>query len=381
MPNLSIFKSAGRLVTGRDALDSLQSVLEKMNAKRAFIITDQGVMNSGTINRVLEKLNIPFDIYDQVNPEPELEQVERCIELFHQQKNDVLIAVGGGSAMDVAKCTASLSDKPGTVRDYIGLDTISSRNIPLIAIPTTSGTGSEVTNVAILSDTAKQTKEGFVSEALLPDIAIVSPYMSLTCPASVTAASGVDALVHAVESYISLNRSEITDGLALKAIQLICEFLPQAYTNPEDLTAREKMATASLIAGLAFGNGGVGAVHALAYPLGGKYKMSHGVSNALMLPYVMKWNAQGCEERFTDIAVAMRLEVSADHAENVQKVVAYLHDFCRNLNIPSGLKTLNIPFEDIPYLAEEAINVKRLLKNNPRVLSLSDIEEIYREAY
>lgn len=381
MPNLSIFKSAGRLITGRDSLDYLLPALEKLGVKRPFIITDQGVVKSGTIQQVLEKLNLPYDIYDQVNPEPELEQVERCIALYQSQHNDAVIAVGGGSAMDVAKCTAALSDKSGTVRDYIGLDTIAVRNIPLIAIPTTSGTGSEVTNVAILSDTERQMKEGIVCEVLLPDIAIVSPYMSMSCPASVTAASGVDALVHAIESYISVNRSDLTDGLGLKAIQLICEYLPLAYAQPEDLLAREKMATASLIAGLAFGNGGVGAVHALAYPLGGKYKMSHGVSNALMLPYVMKWNAVGSEERFTDIAQAMGIEVSQNHHHNVERVIAYLHDFCSRLNIPSGLNSFKIPFEDIPNLAEEAIKVERLLKNNPRVLTISDIEDIYRAAF
>ena len=224
-------------------------------------------------------------------------------------------------------------------------------------------------------------KKGIVSDALLPDIAIVSPLMSVSCPASVTAASGVDALVHAIEAYISVNHSEITDALALPAIELIVQYLPQAYVHPNNLIAREKMATASLMAGLAFGNAGVGAVHALAYPLGGKYKMPHGVSNALMLPFVLKWNVLGCAERLSHIATLLKLAVTENHTANAEILVEFLHQFCKQLNIPSGLRSFGIAQEDIPALAAEAIKVERLLKNNPRQLSLQDIEAIYNEAY
>lgn len=377
----STFKSANKLITGQDALDYLAQALLKFNIQKPLIVSDQGVVKSGTIQHVLDLLDIEYSIYDSVKPEPELEQVQDCIEFYHSHQSDAVIAVGGGSALDIAKCVAALAGQDGEIRDFVGTDIIQGRNIPLIVIPTTSGTGSEVTNIAILSDTANQMKQGIVSDYLLPDVAIVSPLMSVSCPASVTAASGVDALVHAIEAYISVNHTEITDALALQAIELIVEYLPQAYALPSNLIAREKMATASLMAGLAFGNAGVGAVHALAYPLGGKFKMAHGVSNALMLPYVLEWNVLGCAERLSKIAVMLKLADGQQYMENAEKLVEFLHRFCQQLHIPAGLRVFGILESDIPALAAEAIKVERLLKNNPRQLSVQDIEAIYREAY
>lgn len=269
----------------------------------------------------------------------------------------------------------------GDIKDFIGVDKIQQRDIALIVIPTTAGTGSEVTNIAILSDSQQHMKQGIVSDYLLPDVAIVSPLMSVSCPPSVTAASGVDALVHAIEAYISVNRSDLTDALALQAIDMIVEYLPQAYALPDHLVAREKMATASLMAGLAFGNAGVGAVHALAYPLGGKFKMAHGVSNALMLPFVLRWNILGCASRLSQLAQRLHVARGQHEIENAERLVEFLHKFCRQLNIPASLQQFGIQEEDLPQLAAEAIKVERLLKNNPRRLNVQEIEAIYREAY
>ena len=376
----STFKSANKLITGQMALNSLPEALKTFNSSKALIVTDQGVVKSGTLQKVLDLLTIEYSIFDEINPEPELEQVQGGINIYNNQQCDVVLAVGGGSALDIAKCVATLADQQGDIRNFLGVDKLQKRNIPLIVIPTTAGTGSEVTNVAILSDTNNQMKQGIVSDYLLPDVAIVSPYMSISCPPSVTAASGVDALVHALEAYISVNHTEITDALAIQAIELIVNYLPQAYALPNNLIAREKMATASLMAGLAFGNAGVGAVHALAYPLGGKYKMPHGVSNALMLPHVIKWNTLGCAERLSKIAVLLRLEVTNNHIHNADILVKFLYKFCEQLNIPAKLSHFGIQKEDIPDLASEAIKVERLLKNNPRVFTLKDIETIYEQA-
>lgn len=379
--SFATFKTANKLITGPNALDYLATAIEKLKMNKALIVTDQGVVQSGTIQQVLSRLNIDYAIYDQVKPEPELAQVQEVIDGYHQQACDGVIAVGGGSALDIAKCVAALAGQNGTVEDFIGVDQIQQRDIALIVIPTTAGTGSEVTNIAILSDTVKQMKQGIVSDCLLPDVAIVSPVMSVSCPPAVTAASGVDALVHAIEAYISVNRSDVTDALAIQAIEMIVEYLPQAYALPNHLLAREKMATASLMAGLAFGNAGVGAVHALAYPLGGKYKMAHGVSNALMLPYVLKWNVLGCAERLSEIAKRLHLAQGNHHMLNAEKLVEFLHQFCRQLNIPAGLQHFGIVEEDLAGLAAEAIKVERLLKNNPRQFTVHEIESIYREAY
>lgn len=256
---ISIFKSANKLITGPNALDYLATAIEKFQLSKPLIVTDQGVVQSGTLNHVLECLKTDYAIYDAIKPEPEVSQVQICIDYYRAQQCDGVLAVGGGSALDIAKCIAALAGQQGNIQDFIGVDKIAERNIALIVIPTTAGTGSEVTNIAILSDTEQQMKQGIVSDCLLPDVAIVSPLMSVSCPASVTAASGVDALVHAIEAYISVNRSDLTDALALQAIDMIVEYLPLAYALPEHLVAREKMATASLMAGLAFGNAGVGA--------------------------------------------------------------------------------------------------------------------------
>lgn len=378
--NFSTFKSANKLVTGQTALQYLVQALVDAKATKLLIVSDDGVVNSGTLQYVLDLCTVEYSIFADVKPEPELSQVQDCIDVYHKNNCDAVLAVGGGSALDIAKCVAALADQPGSIKDFIGTDKIKSRNIPLIVIPTTSGTGSEVTNIAILSDTENQMKQGIVSDCLLPDVAIVSPLMSVSCPASVTAASGIDALVHALEAYISLNHSDITDALAIQTIQLIVEYLPQAYALPTNLIAREKMATASLMGGLAFGNAGVGAVHALAYPLGAKYKLPHGVSNALMLPHVLKWNVLGCAERLSHIAQLLKLGTSQNHQENAESLVEFLHKFSGQLNIPLGLRHVGITENDIPDLAAEAIKVERLLKNNPRKLSLMDIEAIYREA-
>lgn len=378
--NFSTFKSANKLVTGQTALQYLVQALVDAKATKLLIVSDAGVVNSGTLQYVLDLCTVEYSIFADVKPEPEFSQVQDCIDVYHQNNCDAVLAVGGGSTLDIAKCVAALADQPGSINDFIGTDKIKSRNIPLIVIPTTSGTGSEVTNIAILSDTANQMKQGIVSDCLLPDVAIVSPLMSVSCPASVTAASGIDALVHALEAYISLNHSDITDALAIQTIQLIVEYLPQAYALPTNLIAREKMATASLMGGLAFGNAGVGAVHALAYPLGAKYKLPHGVSNALMLPHVLKWNVLGCAERLSHIAQLLKLGTSKNHQENAEKLVEFLHKFSEQLNIPLGLRHVGITENDIPSLAAEAIKVERLLKNNPRKLSQIDIEAIYREA-
>jgi len=206
--------------------------------------------------------------------------------------------------------------------------------------------------------------------------------MTLTCPRSVTAASGVDALVHAIESYLSLNASPITDALAIGAIKLIAKALPKAYANPANLQARDDMATASLMAGMAFGNAGVGAVHALAYPLGGRFNIAHGVSNALLLPYVMHWNKLACVERMQDIAQAMGVNVTGlsinDAADQAVEAMTRL---CAAVEIPSGLRSFGIPEDALAAMAVEAAGIERLMCNNPRQLSAADIEKIYRAAY
>ena len=381
--SVSAFKIANKLITGPAAIGQLSAELTRLNVQNPLIVTNAILVKSGTVDLALAQLGgRRYGLFDQVKPEPEISIVEDCTRAYREGGHDGLIGVGGGSAIDIAKGVAAFASHEGPLAELFGVDLVKRKGPPLIAIPTTAGTGSEVTNVAIFSDKQAQLKKGIVSDYLLPDVALVSPLMTLTCPRSVTAASGVDALVHAIESYLSVNASPITDAIALGAIKLIVKALPKAYANPSNLQAREDMATASLMAGMAFGNAGVGAVHALAYPLGGRFNIAHGVSNALLLPYVMEWNKLACVERMRDIADAMGVRVAhlsdKDAADLAVKAMA---DLCAAVEIPSGLRSFNVPEDAIPAMAEEASKIERLMRNNPRNLTAADIEKIYRAAY
>ncbi|MGJ9458981.1 iron-containing alcohol dehydrogenase [Oceanobacillus sp. CF4.6] len=379
----SSFKIANKLITGEGATTAILNELEILGVKNPLIITDTILIEVGVVKKITDLLDgLEHGIFTGVKPEPEFGVVEECMKQFKQGNHDGLIAVGGGSAIDIAKAVSgySIMDKP--LKSLVGTDIVNKKGPSIIAIPTTAGTGSEVTNIAILADPEDNIKKGIVSDHLLPDVAIVAPEMTLTMPPSVTAASGVDALVHAIESYISLNASPITDGLALQAIKMISKNLPKAFANPTNLEAREQMATASLIAGMAFGNAGVAAVHALAYPIGGKYHIAHGVSNALLLPFVMEWNKIGNLERFRDIAIAMgeNVEGLSDY-EAADKAVNAMQNICKVVNIPSGLRHFNILESDIEELANEAMKIERLLKNNPRKFNVIEIKKIYQSAF
>ncbi|MCF7533329.1 iron-containing alcohol dehydrogenase [Pseudomonas petrae] len=381
--SVSAFKIAKKLITGPAAIEQLSAELTRLNVQNPLIVTDAILVKSGTVDLALAQLGgRRYGLFDQVKPEPEISIVEDCTRTYREGGHDGLIGVGGGSAIDIAKGVAAFASHEGPLAELFGVDLVKRKGPPLIAIPTTAGTGSEVTNVAIFSDKQAQLKKGIVSDYLLPDVALVSSLMTLTCPRSVTAASGVDALVHAIEAYLSVNASPITDAIALGAIKLIVKALPKAYANPSSLQAREDMATASLMAGMAFGNAGVGAVHALAYPLGGRFNIAHGVSNALLLPYVMEWNKLACVERMRDIAEAMGVRVAhlsdKDAADLAVKAMA---DLCAVVEIPSGLRSFNVPEDAIPAMAEEASKIERLMRNNPRKLTAADIEKIYRAAY
>jgi alcohol dehydrogenase class IV len=380
---ISAFKIANKLITGPAAIEQLSAELTRLNVNNPLIVTDGILVKSGTVDIALAQLGgRSYGIFDQVKPEPEISIVEDCTRAYREGGHDGLIGLGGGSAIDIAKGVAAFAGHEGPLTELFGVDLVKRKGPVLIAIPTTAGTGSEVTNVAIFSDKQAQLKKGIVSDYLLPDVALVSPVMTLTCPRSVTAASGVDALVHAIESYLSVNASPITDAIALGAIKLIAKALPKAYANPANLQAREDMATASLMAGMAFGNAGVGAVHALAYPLGGRFNIAHGVSNALLLPYVMAWNKMACVERFRDIAEAMGVRVAdLSDIEAADRAVQAMADLCAAVDIPSGMRSFDVPEDAIPAMAEEASKIDRLMRNNPRKLTAGDIEKIYRAAY
>ncbi|WLR49074.1 iron-containing alcohol dehydrogenase [Halobacillus litoralis] len=381
--SISTFKIANKLITGHGATETLLEEIERLGVSNPLIVTDEILQQVGVVDQVTSLLKgKSYEVFNGVKPDPELGIVEECSQTFLNGGHDGLIAIGGGSAIDIAKSASAFAPFEGELSELLGTDLVPAKGAPIITLPTTAGTGSEVTNISILSDTEAQLKKGMVSDHLLPDVAIIAPEMTLTMPPSVTAASGVDALVHAIEAYISVHASPITDALAIHAMKMIAKNLPKAYANPDHLEARENMATASLMAGMAFGNAGVGAVHALAYPLGGRYHIAHGVSNALLLPYVMEWNKIACVERFREIATALGENTAGlSDKEAADQAVQAMERLCQEVNIPSGLRSFDIPESAITEMAEDASKIERLLNNNPRKLSKEQIEKIYQSAY
>ncbi|MDK2888856.1 MAG: alcohol dehydrogenase [Thermoanaerobacter sp.] len=382
---ISYFWTSGTIITGWGSLGRIADEVKNLGVTRILLVTDPVLLKTGLVDKVREALapaGLETGLFSEVEPEPRLEVVTKCQQAIKDGGYDLLVAVGGGSSMDVAKASAVLVTNSGTIDDYIGVNLIPRPGLPVVAVPTTAGTGSEVTPIAILSDENEQLKKGVVSPYLLPRVAIVDPELTVTMPPHITAATGMDALTHAVEAYISVNATTITDSLALTAIKLISRYLRTAVANGEDREARENMAMASLLAGIAFANAGVGAVHALAYPLGAQFHVPHGVANAVLLPYVMESNLLGALPRFKAMALAMgeRVEELSDRAA-ADKFIEAIKQLSTDIRIPLHLRDLGVTAESIPGMAEGAIKVTRLLANNPRKLTVDDIREIYERAF
>ncbi|MFC4766217.1 iron-containing alcohol dehydrogenase [Effusibacillus consociatus] len=381
--SISFFRTPGVLITGVGSVSQIRTEAQKLGATKILVITDKIINETGLVKNVTQHFgDIPFDIIDQVIPEPPFENLEEIAGTIKGKGYDLFVGVGGGSALDSTKVLSIIMTNEGDVRDLVGIEKVQNKGIPFILIPTTSGTGSEVTYNAIFTDIRDNVKKGIVSPYLLPDVAIVDAEMTVTCPPSVTAASGMDALVHAVESYTAIRASELTDGIALQAIKLVSRSLRNAVYNGKDIKAREDMAMGSLLAGISLGNAGVGAVHALAYPLGGKFHVTHGVSNSMLLPFVMKYNVVSNLEKFAEVAKAMGENVEGlSLREAADCAVQAMAKLSEDVGIPKMKEVKGLTEADIPALAEEASKIDRLLNNNPRWLTKREIEQIYREAY
>ncbi|MBM4306189.1 MAG: iron-containing alcohol dehydrogenase [Deltaproteobacteria bacterium] len=385
MEKLTLFRTTKRILFGLGAVEKTGAEAQLLKAKKVLIITDQGVIQAGlleTVEKSLQAAGLPFVIFDGVEPDPRIEVVEKSVEKAKKEGIDLIIGFGGGSSLDIAKVTSILLTNPGKIDGLFGIDLVPNPGIPVILVPTTAGTGSEVTPIAILSDTKEKLKKGIVSPFLFPEVAIVDPKLTIGLPPSVTAFTGMDALTHAIEAYASINATDLTDLFAFRALELISQNIRIAYANGENLTARSNMMEGSLLAGIAFANAGVGAVHAFAYPLGGEFHLAHGLTNTLMLPYVMRYNILGCPEKFAQMAKAFGEKAETlsvmDGAETAVKFVERLSD---DIRVPRRLRDVGVPENAIPRLAEAAMKVTRLLANNPRKIALDDAIAIYNSAY
>jgi alcohol dehydrogenase class IV len=382
---INIFRTTPKIIFGIGSLGRVGEEAKALGAKKALIITDPGILKAGLNKAVEESLStagISISVFRDVEPEPRIEVVSNCVEATKKEKSDLLIALGGGSCIDTAKVTSIMMTNEGKVEDFFGIELIPQRGIPKIAIPTTAGSGSEVTPIAILSDVEEKLKKGIVSPFLFPDVSILDPTVTIGLPPEITASTGMDALVHAIEAYTSINATYLTDILAFEAMGLIYENLRTAYANGGNVDARSKMLMASNLAGIAFANAGVTAVHAFAYPIGAEYHIPHGVANALMLPHVMRFNILGNLAKFADIAVAFGERVeNLSRLESAEVVVKAVERLANDINVPRKLRDFDIPETAIPHLAEGVLKVTRLLANNPRRISPEDAIHIYESAY
>lgn len=379
------FKMSDRLLMGIGALSELPGIISGLDAKKVLVVTDKGLVEAGIVSKVtavLEAAGIEFAIFDGVEPDPRVGIVYACTEAAEDTGAELLVGLGGGSSLDIAKVTAVMLENDCGIGDFFGTDNIPRPGLPTVMLPTTAGTGSEVTPIAVLSDKEAHLKKGIVSDYLYPSVALVDPALAASLPPGPTAYTGVDALTHAVEAYTNKFAQPFVDTFALAAIRLTGENLPKAVSNGNDLEARYKMAIASVYGGMCLGPVNTAAVHALAYPLGGSYDVPHGIANSLLLPYVMEFNAPANTEKFANIADALGIdtgELSPD--ESAKLAVMAVARLCRDVGIVSSLRELDIPETAIDGMAESAMKVTRLLNNNPREMLFEDARRIYKNAY
>ncbi len=377
------FQTAPRIVMGPGALSQIVSEIERLNASRIMVITDPGLVKAGIIGKLeklLDKGGIEFSRFDEVEPDPRIEIADAAKKRLKKDQSDLVIGIGGGSAIDIAKIAAILATNDDDLGNYFGIDLVPNPGLKTIIIPTTAGTGSEVTPIVILSDLQEKLKKGVVSPHLMPTVALLDSELTIGLPPQVTAATGMDALIHAVEAFTSKNAFAMTDMLARQAIRLIITNIRTAFANGENLAARTQMLEGSLYAGMAFANAGVTAVHAFAYPIGAEYHIPHGVANSIMLAPVMEFNMLGNLDKFADLADLLGEQIAGKTTrERALAAVDAIRTLSQDLQIPSRLSDFGVKQEDIPGLAEGVMKVTRLLANNPRTMTKADAEAIYRK--
>lgn len=370
---------------GRGALGSLGATACAMGASRFLLVADPAMKAVGTLERALESLQssgLSGDTYTNIEAEPYLDGADDAAALGRRTHADIVIGLGGGSALDTAKAVAGLIANGGKAEDYIGLNLLPGPALKTIMIPTTAGTGSEVTFTAVFTNRITKAKGGINSDFLFPECALLDPELTVSLPPLVTAATGMDALTHAIESFTGRAAGVFTEALALAAIRRISSNLRKAVYWGDDVDAREHTLLGSLLGGMALADAGVGAAHALAYPLGGFFRVPHGMANAMLIAHVMEFNAPAVPGRFAMIAEAMGEKVAclSESAAAVRAVDA-VKSLCRDVGIPASLSDLDVPRSDVPAMVEAALKVARPVANNPRRLTPENAEAIYLKAF
>lgn len=371
-----------KLVIGKGSIEKLPDEIMASGCEKVLIITITPLLN--TIDRLVQKLEengISAQVHTGIVQEPSFADVENIMKQAAPFNPDLVAGIGGGSVLDVAKLIAALLDNEQSLRDIAGIGLLKQRRKQLICAPATSGTGSEASPNSILVDETDNQKKGIISPFLVPDVVYVDPLLTLSVPASITAATGIDALTHCIEAYTNKFSHPFIDMYALEGTRLISAHIVKAVKDGHDENAREQVATGSLLGGICLGPVNTAGVHALAYPLGSMFHLAHGLSNALLLPYVMEFNLPASPCRYAQVATALGCTAGENDKATAEKGIAKIRSLIKECGLPGGLREAGITQEAIPEMAKDAMKITRLLKNNPRTITEEDAIAIYNAAF
>lgn len=378
------FSTVPRLHVGAGVASKLPTVLQELGMARPLLVSDPGIAAAGLLDGVVDALanaGRPPSLFTGVAADPPTACVEAAVAHGRAAACDGVVGLGGGSAMDVAKLAAVLLPGTQALADMLGVGKVRVGRLPLVQVPTTAGTGSEVTPIAIVTLPEGQ-KAGVVSPVLLADAALLDAALTMGLPPAVTAATGIDAMVHAIEAFTSrLAKNPLSDMAARQALRLLGPALPAALADGTDLDARQDMLVGAMLAGQAFANAPVGAIHALAYPLGTRFHLPHGLCNALVMPAVMRFNLSAAAEAYAELADLFGLAAGAPAAERAAALIDHMRNLVARCGLPTTLRQAGVPAEALPRMAAEAMLQTRLLVNNPRPMDEPDALALYREAY
>lgn len=384
MKSIYNFYMPTRIIFGQNSLNKLGGILDSFSNRKFLIVTDKGIISAGILNKITDITDmkgIEYHIFSEVEPNPKSITIKKGVDFATQNKIDFIIAVGGGSSIDTAKAIAVMLRNPGNILDYEGVGNIPNQPVETIAIPTTAGTGSEVTASTIVTDESTLFKVAIISEKIFPTYAIVDPMLTLECPKSITSSTGIDALTHAIESYLSKQVNGVVSEMALNAIKLINDNILNAYIRGDDMESRTNLLEASMLAGLCFSQTRLGNVHAISQSFGGLFDIPHGFANAVLLPYVLEFNLLAAVDKYCDIAKAMSVyDEKLSKNENAYKVIERIVELNEQLDIPKTTQELGVNLDSIEVLIRDSLRSGNI-KVNPRITNASDVKKIIEDSY
>ena len=384
MYNIYNFYMPTRVVFGQNSLNELSNILDSYSERNFLIVTDQGIISAGILKKItniFDGKGFGYQVFSEVEPNPKSATIKKGVDFASKNKIDFIIAVGGGSSIDTAKAISVMLKNPGDILDYEGVGKIQNDPVEIIAIPTTAGTGSEVTASTIITDESTLFKVAVISEKIFPTYAIVDPILTLECPKSITSSTGIDALTHAIESYLSKQNNGVVSEMALKAIKLINDNILNAYIRGNDIESRMNLLEASMLAGLCFSQTRLGNVHAISQSFGGLFDIPHGFANAVLLPYVLEFNLLAAVEKYCDIAKAMSVyDENLSNYENAYKVIERIVELNKQLDIPKTTKELGVNLDSIETLIRDSLRSGNI-KVNPRLTNAADVKKIIEDSY